>query len=121
VIGGIITDASRTNVPPPAPAVPQQRVPVRVGGRIRPPRLVSKASPAYPPLAKQTKVQGLVTIDAVIDTEGNVVEMQVVSGHPLLISAALEAVRQWKYEPTYLNDQPIAVKLIVSVNFQLDH
>jgi outer membrane biosynthesis protein TonB len=55
----------------------------------------------------------------VIDTEGNVVEMQVISGPPLLIHAALDAVRQWKYEPTYLNDQPIAVQLIVTVTFQL--
>jgi len=78
-------------------------------------------SPIYPVLARQTKVQGVVTIDAVIDTEGDVVEMRVVSGHPLLISAALEAVKQWKYEPTYLNDQPIAVQLFVTVNFQLDH
>jgi protein TonB len=64
-------------------------------------------------------MQGVVSIDAVIDTEGNVVEMKVVSGHQLLIPAALEAVRQWKYEPTYLNDQPIAVQLIVKVTFQL--
>jgi TonB family protein len=57
----------------------------------------------------------------VIDTEGNVVEMCVVSGNPLLISAALEAVRQWKYEPTYLNDRPIAVQLVVTVIFKLEH
>ena len=120
VIGGIISDASRTNVPLPAPASVQPRAPVRVGGRVRPPRQLAKRSPVYPVLAKQTKVQGVVTIDAVIDTEGDVVEMRVVSGHPLLISAALEAVKQWKYEPTYLNDQPIAVQLIVTVNFQLD-
>jgi protein TonB len=120
VIGGIVSDASRTNVPLPAPATVQPRAPIRVGGRVRPPRQLSKRSPVYPVLAKQTKVQGVVTIDAVIDTEGDVVEMLVVSGHPLLISAALEAVKQWKYEPTYLNDQPIAVQLIVTVNFQLD-
>jgi protein TonB len=65
-------------------------------------------------------VQGVVLIDAVIDTKGNVVEMHVVSGHPLLISAALEAVRNWKYEPTYLNDEAIAVQLVVTVTFQLN-
>jgi len=121
VIGGIVSDAARTNVPLPSPAVVQPRTPVRVGGRIRPPRSLSKPAPHYPPLAKQTKVQGVVTIDAVIDTEGNVVEMRLVSGHPLLISAALDAVRQWKYEPTYLNDQPIAVQLVVTVTFQLEN
>jgi len=120
VIGGIISSVSRSNVPLPAAPVVQPRAPLRVGGRVRPPRVLSKPSPAYPPLAKQTKVQGDVTIDAVIDTEGNVVEMRVVSGHPLLISAALDAVKQWKYEPTYLNDQAIAVQLIVTVTFQLE-
>ena len=59
------------------------------------------------------------SIDAVIDTEGNVVEMRVVSGPPLLIPAAVNAVRNWKYEPTFLNDQAIAVQLIVTVKFRL--
>ena len=121
VIGGIVSDASRINVPLPAAPVMHPQAPVRVGGRVRPPRVLSKPSPVYPPLAKQTKVQGVVTIDAVIDAEGNVVEMRVVSGHPLLISAALDAVKQRKYEPTYLDDQAIAVQLIVTVTFQLEH
>jgi protein TonB len=60
-----------------------------------------------------------VSIDAVIDSKGNDVEMQVVSGPPLLIDAALNAVREWKYEPTYLNDQPVPVRLIVIVVFRL--
>jgi protein TonB len=119
VIGGVISGASRTNLPMPVPATVQLKAPIRVGGRVRPPRVLSKASPLYPPLARQTKVEGIVSIDAVIDTEGNVVEMSVVSGHPLLISAALDAVKKWKYEPTYLNDQAIAVQLIVTVTFQL--
>lgn len=118
VIGGVISDASRTNLPIPVPATVRPKA--RVGGRVRPPRVLSKPSPVYPPLAKQTRVEGIVSIDAVIDTEGNVVEMSVVSGHPLLISAALDAVKKWKYEPTYLNDQAIAVQLIVTVTFQLD-
>ena len=121
VIGGVISEASRTNLPMPVPATVQPRAPIRVGGHVRPPRLLLKVSPVYPPLARQTRVQGIVSIDAVIDTEGNVVEMSVVSGHPLLISAALDAVKNWKYEPTYLNDQAVAVQLIVSVTFQLEH
>jgi protein TonB len=60
-----------------------------------------------------------VVIDAVIDAEGNVVEMKVISGHPLLIPAALDALRKWKYEPTYLNEQPVAVQLAVTVNFAI--
>lgn len=118
VLGGIISDANRKAAAP-APVAAQSKAPLRVGGRVRAPRLISKVSPTYPPLARQTRLQGDVLLDAVIDTEGNVVQLQVVSGHPLLISAALEAVRQWKYEPTYLNDQVISVQLIVTVNFRI--
>jgi len=121
VIGGVISDASRTNLPIPVTATVQPKPPIRVGGRVRPPRVLSKPSPVYPPLAKQTRIEGIVSIDAVIDTEGNVVEMSVVSGHRLLITAALDAVKKWKYEPTYLNEQAVAVQLIVTVTFQLDN
>lgn len=118
VLGGIISDASRKTAMAPVPTV-QNRAPVRVGGKIRPPRLISRVSPTYPPLARQTRLTGDVVIDAVIDTDGNVVQMQLLSGHPLLVAAALDAVRQWKYEPTYLNDQAISVQLIVTVTFRL--
>lgn len=119
VLGGIISDASRKTAVVPVP-VAQNKVPIRVGGRIKPPRLVSKVSPNYPPLARQTRVQGDVVLDAVIDTDGNVVQLQVISGHALLIQSALEAVRRWKYEPTYLNDEAIPVQLIVNVTFRLE-
>ena len=118
VIGGIISGAAHTNVLAPSTA---PRAPIRVGGRIKPPRPVLQIAPIYPILAKQTMQQGIVTIDAVIDAQGNVVEMRVISGPPLLLQGALDAVRQWKYEPTYLNDQAIAVQLIVKVTFQLQH
>ena len=116
VIGGIITGLPHANVPPPPAGRPT--APIRVGGHIRPPRQLVKTPPVYPTLARQARMQGDVRIDAVIDTNGDVVEMKVISGPPLLIPAALDAVRQWKYEPTYLNDQPVAVQLIVTVTFQ---
>jgi len=118
VIGGIISGAGKTNVAPPPPA-PVSKAPIRVGGRVKPPKALYTPAPQYPVIAKQTKVQGVVQIDAVLDTDGSVIEMKVVSGHPLLIQAALDAVRQWKYEPSYLNGQPIAVELIVNVTFVL--
>lgn len=118
VIGGIISGTGRTAVPAP-PGAPRSGAPIRVGGRVKAPRLIQSVKPQYPPLARQTRLQGQVTLDAIIDTEGNVVEMRVISGHPLLISAATDAVSKWKYEPTYLNDKPISVQLIVTVTFQL--
>ena len=98
VIGGIIGGIPSTALPPPKAA---PKAPVRVGGRVKAPRPISTPEPAYPPLAKSAKIQGDVTIDAVIDTSGNVVEMRVISGHPLLIQTALDALRKWKYEPTF--------------------
>lgn len=118
VIGGIIAGAAHTNVLAPSAA---PRAPLRVGGRIKPPRPLVQTAPVYSILARQTMQEGIVTIDAVIDTEGNVAEMRIISGPPLLLQAALDAVRQWKYEPTYLNDQAISVELIVKVTFQLQH
>ena len=92
---------------------------MRVGGKIRPPRLVRRVEPIYPGVAKQARIQGDVRIDAIIDAKGQVVEMKVLSGHPLLATAALTAVQQWVYEPTYLNEQPVPVVLEVTVNFRL--
>jgi protein TonB len=117
VIGGVI-GASRSYVPMPT-KLAAPTAPLRVGGRVKPPRAIVQRPPTYPTLAKQAQIQGIVSIDAVIDQQGNVVEMNVVSGQPLLIEAALAAVREWKYEPTYLNDQPVAVRLIVRVVFEL--
>jgi protein TonB len=120
VIGGVISGASRAYIPPPVAKAPQPTAPVRVGGHVKPPRLIVRRDPIYPVLARQGMQQGTVSIDAVIDSKGNVVEMQVVSGPPLLLDAALNAVREWKYEPTYLNDQPVPVRLIVTVVFRLN-
>lgn len=93
--------------------------PVRVGGRVKEPRKLYAPAPEYPILAKQARVEGAVVIEAIIDASGNVVEAKVVSGPALLMKAALDAVRQWKFEPTYLNEQPVAVDLIVTVEFRL--
>lgn len=114
VIGGVLGSIP---VPRPVPVTPPK--PVRVGGNVRPPRLLQRVEPLYPPLARQARLQGEVRIDAVIDATGHVVEMKVLSGHPLLARAAMEAVQQWVYEPTYLNEQPMAVVLELTVYFKL--
>jgi protein TonB len=90
-----------------------------VGGRVRPPKAIVQTHPQYPTLARQAHIQGQVQIDAILDEQGNVIDMRVVSGPPLLYQAALDALKQWRYEPTYLNDQPIAVEMIVMISFQL--
>ncbi|MGH9738393.1 MAG: TonB family protein [Candidatus Acidiferrales bacterium] len=102
----------------PAPPKPAQSVaPVRVGGRIQPPRLVSSVLPMYPAIAQQANVTGTVVIDTTIDKNGDVSKMRVVSGPELLRGAALSALRKWKYEPSKLNGEPISVQMVVSIQF----
>lgn len=118
VIGGIISGAPKAYIPAAPP--PVQRAPIRVGGRVMAPRVIAAPDPIYPPLAKQARIQGDVQIDAVIDINGNVVEMNVMNGHPLLIPSALDALRRWKYQPTILNDEPVPVQLIVTIRFRMN-
>jgi periplasmic protein TonB len=117
VIGGVIGGVLSTAAKPVAPA--GRPAPIRVGGRVRPPKAIVQVPPEYPPLARQARIQGQVQVDAILDEQGNVVEMKIVSGPPLLYQAALNALKKWKYEPTYLNDQPIAVQMIVTITFIL--
>ena len=116
VIGGVATAASAAPI---APKALKPRAPIRVGGNVRQPKPIVRVPPEYPPIARQVHMQGVVAIDAILDEQGNVVEMKVVSGPPLLYQAALNALAKWKYEPTYLNDQPVAVELIVTITFTL--
>ena len=121
VIGGML-DAIRvpeTPAPPPRPSAEQAKVPVPVGGNVQPPRIIYRVNPDYPLLAHQAGIQGEVIISAVIDSHGNVVDMKVVSGPPLLYSAAMKALGQWKFEPTYLNGEPVAIKWNASVKFRI--
>jgi len=117
VLGGVLGSVgSGTTGPPPPKAVKKI---VRVGGNVKPPRLISSPAPEYPQLAKAAKISGTVIIDAVIDEKGNVVEAHVISGPGLLIPAALKAITSWRYEPTYLDGEPIEVRMHVDVNFLL--
>ena len=118
VLGGIIPGAPRAGFAPPAGAT--SKVPVRVGGQVKEPRLLHSLKPNYPILAKRGAVQGDVTIEVVIDTAGNVSGMKAVSGHPLLQQAAMDALRQWKYEPTTLNGEPVPMKMLVTIKFRLN-
>jgi protein TonB len=75
--------------------------------------------PAYPALARQAGIQGAVDLSVIIGGDGNLVHIQVKSGHPLLIPAAIEAVKQWRYQPTLLNGEPVEVLTDVEVPFTL--
>ncbi len=87
---------------------------------MKPPRLLSGPAPVYPALARQSRIGGIVVIEAIIDERGNVVQEKAISGHPLLIPAAMKAVAQRKYEPTVLDGEPTPVDLRVEVNFHAD-
>ena len=94
--------------------------PVRVGGPIKPPVKTRDVKPVYPPVARDAGVQGVVIIEAGIDSQGNVVNAHVLRGQPLLDEAAIEAVRQWTFRPTQLNGAPVPVIMTVTVNFTLN-
>jgi periplasmic protein TonB len=120
VVGGVLGGTNISSLPPPRLKTPPPRPTIiRVGGRVKPPQLISHAQPQYPVIAKLANVQGTVLIDAVIDQQGNVVQERAVSGPGLLIPAALQAVSQWKYEPTYLNGEPVSLATQITVEFRL--
>ena len=118
VIGGII---SSTPVAPPPPPPPPKEAPkrIRVGGQVQQARLLSQPKPIYPPLAKQARIQGVVRLEAIISKNGTIDQLRVVQGHPLLVQSALDAVRQWRYQPTFLNNEPVEVSTTIDVNFTL--
>ena len=98
------------------PSVPQR---VLVTSTIEAAKLISRVQPAYPALAIEARIQGNVVLHAIIGRDGQVSELQVLSGHPLLVSAAVEAVRQWRYSPTLLNGQAVEVETTITVSFVL--
>ncbi len=113
VIGGII---SSTPVAVPKVATPQR---VRVSSGVQAGNLINKVQPIYPPIAKNARIQGQVILQAVISKTGVVENLHAVSGHPMLIPAAVEAVKQWRYKPYYLNGEPVEVETTIQVNFTL--
>jgi protein TonB len=122
VIGGIIGSTSSLATAPallkPKPVVPTvQRV--RVSPGVIKGLLIHRVEPIYPFLAQQARIQGVVVLTAIIDKDGNVQRLQLMSGHPLLAPAAIEAVKQWRYKPFLLNGQPLEVETTVTVDFHL--
>jgi TonB family protein len=112
--------AAQLAEPPPPPgqgaATPQR---IRVGGNVQAVNLIQRVEPVYPPLALQARIQGIVRFTAIIGRDGAIQNLQLVSGHPLLVEAARQAASQWHYKPTLLNGEPVEVVTPVDVNFTL--
>jgi len=121
--GGLPSAAFNTISPvaksAPAPPAEKSKEPLRVGGRVLPPRPVYTPPPVYPVLARMARVEGEVVLDATLDAQGAVTNLTVISGPQLLYAAALQAVSAWKYEPVYLNGEPTPVSMEVTVHFHL--
>jgi len=102
-------------------AVPKVATPqrVRVSQGVSQGLLIHKVLPQYPPLARQARIQGVVVLEALIGKDGGIQNLHVVSGHPMLTNAALDAVKQWRYKPYYLNGEPVEVETTINVNFSL--
>jgi periplasmic protein TonB len=115
VMGGVIGGVG-TAAPPPPKVTPKR---VSVGGNVQAARLVNRVQPVYPPLARQTRISGTVKLHAIIGKNGAVEQLQVLSGHPLLVQSALDAVKQWRYQPTLLNGEPVEVDTEIDVIFSL--
>jgi periplasmic protein TonB len=117
VIGGIVSATSNlAYIPKLQPVVPQR---VRVSQGVTQGLLIHKVQPAYPTLARSARIQGDVVLKAIIDKDGNIQDLQLVSGHPMLVPVAINAVRQWRYRPYLLNGQPVEVETTITVIFSL--
>jgi protein TonB len=117
VIGSVISaSSSLAAVPKFVPAVPQR---IRISAGVTKGLLIHRVEPSYPTLAKSARVQGDVVLSAVIDSNGQIQNLQLVSGHPMLVPAAIAAVKQWRYKPYLLNGQPVEVETTITVIFTL--
>jgi periplasmic protein TonB len=105
------------SAPGPPPPVAVKRI--RVGGNVEAAAVVNRVTPEYPLIAKMAQVSGTVVLHAIIAKDGTVQELQYVSGSPLLIQAALDAVKEWRYRPTMLNGEPVEVDTTIEVVFHL--
>jgi protein TonB len=92
---------------------------ITIGGNVQQAKLISQPRPEYPPLAKQARLSGVVHLQALIGADGAVKDLAVIGGHPLLVPSALEAVRQWVYQTTLLNGEPVEVLTQIDVNYTL--
>lgn len=116
VLGGIIGGTLGSNLPPPPKAAPTR---IRVGGNVQAASLIHQVMPVYPQIAKTAHISGTVILHAIIGKDGNVQNLEYISGPPLLMKNAMDAVSQWRYRPTLLNGDAVEVDTTISVVFTL--
>jgi protein TonB len=116
VIGSVISSSNLAAVPKFVPTAPQR---IRISAGVTKGMLIQRIEPSYPTLARSARVQGDVVLSAIISTNGQIENLQLVSGHPMLVPAAIAAVRQWRYKPYLLNGQPVEVETTITVIFTL--
>jgi protein TonB len=121
VFGGIPGQGLIANTGPALPPPPKAAAPSRIkqGGQVTAASIITQTRPVYPALARQARIQGNVVLHAIIDKEGKVAQLEVISGHPLLVQSALDAVKQWRYKPTQLNGDPVEVDTTITVTFTM--
>ncbi len=115
VLGGVIGGTGGV-VPPPPREAPQR---IRVSSGVQEAKVLNRVQPSYPPLASRARIQGTVVLEAIIAKDGTVQNLRVVEGHPMLVQAAVQAVQQWRYQPTILNNEPVEVETVINVVFKL--
>jgi protein TonB len=115
VLGGVIGGGP----PPPPPPKPKAPSRIHVGGQVEAAKLIFGPRPEYPQLAKMARIQGTVRLEALISRDGTIKDLKVISGHPLLVKAAIDAVSRWRYQPTLLNGEAVEVATEIDVNFTL--
>jgi protein TonB len=121
VLGGIIGGTGAiAPPPPPPPAARHTNEILRVGGDVKAPQVIYAPPPIYPALARTSRTEGVVVLSAVIDQNGNVVQVHAISGPALLLHAAMMAVSHWRYQPTILDGEPVSIRMHVTVKFHLE-
>jgi protein TonB len=123
-LSGLMTGLPSAPPPPapkPPPPAPKPVGPQKIGGNVIAANIISQVRPVYPPLAKMARQQGTVKFEAMISKEGTIENLKLIGGPPLLVQAAMDAVKQWRYKPTILNDEPVEVQTTIDVNFSLSN
>jgi periplasmic protein TonB len=119
VVGSIPNVAPPPPPPAPKPAEPATPARIQVGGQVEAAKILNEVQPKYPRIAAEARITGVVRLKAVISKDGHIQDLALISGHPMLVQAAMNAVRQWTYQPTELNGKKVEIDTEIDVTFTL--